>query len=297
MELLSTSGIVLLVCVLAGLYLVSRRMKPQGTAAIGAEKYAADVIEESHEQSLKYESNTFGQAGTNTSVELVPYALVPRWGRLTIFALACCALLVALVTGVMSVVGSVSFILPLTCGLGAACALGFLRILAIHDRDLRRVRTALTVEKTRKAQRSPNVREAQGAPGAVPSVDTSSLELRHVPELPARARKQIPVSHAAKALRQARTRGTTTNAIPKVAPPATESPVSEAPSRLRMDEALPTTTWQVTEVPRPTYLDASVVHRDVPVPEPSEPERLSQTETLAEAASLNLDDVLKRRRA
>lgn len=296
MELLSTSGIVLLVCVLAGLYLVSRRMKPQGATTIGAEKYAADVVEETNEQGLAYEAADFGQVHDNNSVEPVSYGLVPRWGRLAIFSVACFALLLALVTGIMSMVGSGSFVFPLTCMFGAASALTFLRVLAIRDRDRRRARTVLNVEKTRKIHLSSTERDTQEVLGIFPQLETSSIELRHVPERPARARQQLPVSHAAKALRKARTHSSAPMR-PDITPSFDDLPSSDLVPRLRMDEPLPTTTWQVTEVPRPTYLDVSIAHRDIPTTELPEPEQLSQTKTLAEAASLNLDDVLKRRRA
>lgn len=295
MELLSTSGIVLLVCVLAGLYLVSRRTKPQGTAVIGAEKYAADVMEEAPEPATADRSLESAQTLTASSEESASTGFVPRWGRLAIFSLACLALFLALVTGVMSLLGTASFAFPLMCALVATGSLTFLRVLAVRDRDRRRARTALTVEKARKAHRPSGTQGAESTANPVAQPETSSIELRHAPERPARARQQMPVSHAAKALRKARTQTPAATLRPSLAPVAQTD--TEVTPRLRMDEALPDTTWQVTEVPRPTYLDAPTVHRDLPTVNESEPEQLSQTKTLAEAASLNLDDVLRRRRA
>lgn len=296
MELLSTSGIVLLVCVLAGLYLVSRRVKPQGTTVIGAEKYAADVVEEAPTMGTVQARSDSALTGGETSEEFLSASFVPRWGRLAIFAVACLALLLALVTGLISLMGAGSFTLPLTCLLVATGSLTFLRVLAIRERDRRRARTALTVEKIWKTQRPATWQVAEDRSKPVASPETSSIELRHIPERPARARQQLPVSHAAKALRKARTHTPVASPLVPSAPLAEPDSAGTAP-RLRMDEALPDTTWQVTELPRPTYLDAPVVHRELPTVRETEPVQLSQTKTLAEAASLNLDDVLRRRRA
>ncbi|MFW0118353.1 hypothetical protein ACN08Y_00270 [Rothia sp. P5764] len=295
MELLSTSGIVLLVCVLAGLYLVSRRTKPQGTATIGAEKYAADVMEEAPEPTSPERSLESVQTLTARSEGSPWTGFVPRWGRLAIFSLACLALFLALVTGLMSLWASASFAFPLFCLLVATGSLTFLRVLAVRDRDRRRARTALTVEKARKAHRPSGRQGAESSVNPLSHPETSSIELRPAPERPARARQQMPVSHAAKALRKARTQTPATALRPSLAPAAQRD--TELTPRLRMDEALPDTSWQITEVPRPTYLDAPTAHRELPTVNESEPEQLSQTKTLAEAASLNLDDVLRRRRA
>lgn len=296
MALLSTSGVVLLVCVLAGLYMVNRRMKPQGTVAIGAEKYAADVVEEPAEHISTSETAVSEQqdvAGVTSGS--ASFGLVPRWGRVAIFAFACGAVLLGLVTGIMSALGTGSFALPLVCLAVAVGSLTVLRVLAIRDRARRRARTALTVEKTRRVHRSSGVSEVVAPVASAPQPETSSIELRHLPERPARARQQMPVSHAAKALRKARTHSPAS--LPPQAVQPTVEQATETSPRLRMDEALPDTSWQVTEVPRPTYLDAPIAHREVPAVELPEAEKLSQTKTLAEAASLNLDDVLKRRRA
>lgn len=296
MALLSTSGLVLLVCVLAGLYLVNRRVKPEGTVAIGAERYAADVMEEPERKDMTSDTDSSTQGLDTLPVRSESSGFVPRRGRVLIFGLASLTLLIALVTGIISWLDSASFVLPLACTLIGAGLLTFLRVLAIRDRDRRRALTALAVEKNQKAHMPVASRKHESLINTSKQAETSSLELRPAPGRPARARQQMPVSHAAKALRKARTHSPALRR-PIISVDSTTDTDSEIRPRLRMDEALPDTSWQLTEVPRPTYLDAPIAHRDIPATEPEAPEHLSQTKTLAEAASLNLDDVLNRRRA
>lgn len=296
MDLLSGSGLILLVCVLVGLGLVVRRRKSDSVTSIGAEKFVADIVE-SHTSEAEARRAPSAPP-TQTTTETAPaFRLKPT--RLAVFGLALAFVLASLVTGVLSLTGGAALILPLLFLLASLACLATLRVLALRDRDRRRARTVLAVEQ-RQTQRHPSApsstSHAPSSQQARPAATVSTVEMKPAPERPARTRQQMPVSHAAKALRRAKTQH-----HPVVAAPAPiadgQAVTQQKPVRLRMDEALPDTRWQVTEVPLPTYLEAETVRREAPAPLATEAAPKAQTQTLAEAASLNLDDVLKRRRA
>lgn len=294
MDFLSGSGLILLVCVLVGLGLVARRRKTSVTS-IGAEKFVADIVE-SHVSEAEA-PRALADPQHQVAVESHPaFRLKP--GRVALFGLALLFALAALVTGALALWGTVAALLPLIFLLASLACLGSLRVLALRDRDRRRARTVLAVEQ-RQAQTHPapqqdSPQHLQQASQA--SVRVSTLDLKPAPERPARARQQMPVSHAAKALRKAKTQH---HPVIATSAPVTdsESTAQQVPTRLRMDDALPDTRWQVTEIPLPTYLEAETVRRAAPAPVETETAPHSQSQTLAQAATLNLDDVLKRRRA
>lgn len=296
MDFLSGSGLILLVCVLVGLGLVVRRRKSDSVTSIGAEKFVADIVE-SHASEAEARRGPSAPPA-RTATETAPaFRLKPT--RLAVFGLALAFALASLVTGVLSLTGGAAPLLPLLFLLASLACLATLRALALRDRDRRRARTVLAVEQ-RQAQRHPSApSDTSHAPSSQqgrPAATVSTVELKPAPERPARARQQMPVSHAAKALRRAKTQHHPVIAAP--APVADgEATTQQKPARLRMDEALPDTRWQVIEVPLPTYLEAETVRREAPAPFETEAAPKAQTQTLAEAASLNLDDVLKRRRA
>lgn len=296
MDFLSGSGLILLVCVLAGLGLVVPRRKSDSVTSIGAEKFVADIVESHASEAEARRAPSAPPARTAT--ETAPaFRLKPT--RLAVFGLALAFALASLVTGVLSLTGGAAPLLPLLFLLASLACLATLRVLALRDRDRRRARTILAVEQ-RQAQRRPSApsgtSHSPSSQQARPAATFSTVELEPAAKRPARARQQMPVSHAAKALRRAKTQH-----HPVVAAPAPvadgEAATQQKPARLRMDEALPDTRWQVTEVPLPTYLEAESVRREAPAPLETEIAPKSQTQTLAEATSLNLDDVLKRRRA
>lgn len=296
MDFLSGSGLILLVCVLVGLGLVVRRRKSDSVTSIGAEKFVADIVESHASEAEACRAPSAPPARTAT--ETAPaFRLKPT--RLAVFGLALAFVLASLVMGVLSLTGGAAPLLPLLFLLASLACLATLRVLALRDRDRRRARTVLAVEQ-RQVQRRPSApSDASHAPSSQqgrPAATVSTVELKPAPERPARARQQMPVSHAAKALRRAKTQHHPVIAAP--APVADgEAATQQKPARLRMDEALPDTRWQVIEVPLPTYLEAETVRREAPAPFETEAAPKAQTQTLAEAASLNLDDVLKRRRA
>lgn len=296
MNFLSGSGLILLVCVLAGLWLVARRRTSGTVTSIGAEKFVADIVEshvanaESHH--VQPVSSTEAVTQSNPAFRLKP-------GRLILFGLALIFVAVSLVSVVLALLGKVAALLPLLFLLASLACLATLRVLALRDRDRKRARTVLNVEKRHNQRASAGSQQPSSFPADQNSLLTaavSTVELKPAPERPARARQQMPVSHAAKALRRAKTQHHPVSTTP-VLTSEVEAAEQQASTRLRMDEALPDTRWQVTEVPLPTYLDAKTVRREAPAPLDTEVAPKSQTRTLAEAASLNLDDVLKRRRA
>ncbi|WP_237206242.1 hypothetical protein [Rothia nasimurium] len=281
---------------LAGLWFVARRRTAGTVTNIGAEKFVADIVEshlaEAESHHLPSAPSTETAAHNNPAFRLKP-------GRLILFGLALTFVAASLIAGVLALLGKVAALLPLLFLLAALTCLASLRLLALRDRNRQRARTVLTVEQ-RQAQRRPSApsgtSRAPSRQQGRPAATVSTVELKPAPERPARARQQMPVSHAAKALRKAKTQH-----HPVIATSApvsdSESTAQQAPTRLRMDEALPDTSWQVTEVPLPTYLEAETVRRAAPAPVETETAPHSQSQTLAQAATLNLDDVLKRRRA
>lgn len=295
MDFLSGSGLILLVCVLVGLGLVARRRKTSVTS-IGAEKFVADIVE-SHVSEAEA-PRALATPQHQVAVESLPaFRLKP--GRVALFGLALLFALVALVTGALALWGTGAALLPLIFLLASLACLGSLRVLALRDRDRRRARTVLAVEQRQAQVRPASQQKTSSGPVSLSSqasTGVSAVELKPAPERPARARQQMPVSHAAKALRKAKTQHHPLVAAP--VPVADNEPATlQVPTRLRMDDALPDTLWQVTEVPLPTYLEAETVRRAAPAPVETETAPHSQSQTLAQAATLNLDDVLKRRRA
>lgn len=299
MDFLSGSGLILLVCVLIGLGLVARRRTTDSVTSIGAEKFVADIVESHAGEAESSRVSSTSQAQVRGVSESAP-AFRPKPARMVLFGLALLCALSALITGALALWSHVAAFLPLVFLLTSLACLVILRVLALRDRDRRRARTVLAVEQRQVHQMRPASQQKTSSDpvslSSQASTGVSAVELKPAPERPARARQQMPVSHAAKALRKAKTQH-----HPVI---ATSAPVSDsgstaqqAPTRLRMDEALPDTSWQVTEVPLPTYLEAEAVRREAPAPVEIETAPHSQSQTLAQAATLNLDDVLKRRRA
>lgn len=286
MGLLSTSGIIVIVCVMTALYVMSRRNRPAAPVAFGAERFAEDVLDDSVLSAQET------HALENPAVPERPVAVAPRakkptsagsgyrWGRIAIFGLGALSLGGAVATGIAAPFTPVSWTLPALLFAFAVLAVATLRVLAVRDRDRRRAQTEAHVH-----QRKPR---ATSTPAPV-----AETELKPAPVLTEKDRQQLPVNHAVKSLRKARTShqpgrnlaGTATrDQTPPPVATSTEQPLTQG-------------TWQPVAVPRPTYLDAPAAHRPLPEPANADPAPAAQSETLAQAASLNLDEVLRRRRA
>lgn len=289
MALLSTSGVIVTLCILLGLYLITgRNSKAQSRAPFGAEIYAEDVLEDAVLEAIKHQDaggslHPSGEPAPASSTPSVPSPRVPvgKRGRLVIFGGAAFLFLSAVIMALVAAFGSVSWWVPVSLLAFSALMLGLLRFWAVQDRNRSRSLSAL--------HRS----EIHGARGPESTRDVS-VELKHAPQVTERSRQALPVNHAVKALRAARTQH-----VPRRAPleplPLTAS--GEMPTRLRLDDELPHSGWQPVEVPRPTYLDAAVVHAVTPEPLQRNTAPKSRSKTLAQAASFDLDDVLRRRRA
>lgn len=294
MAWLSTSGVIVIVCVLAGLYFMARRPRRQDPVAFGAERLAEDVLDDSMEAPLvsaprAQKTNNDALSGEASSVETPDLESSEGrvlWGRVAILGLGALSLLGSLVTLALVPFTAISWVLPLLLFLVTLASLGSLRFLAIRDRNRRRARLEAQLEaQKQKRQAKAPAREAVPAP---------ALELKPAPVLTEAARRQLPVNHAVKSLRKARTshqpgRNLAGQLSEAPAPVVAPAPV-QAP-------ALADRTWKPVEVPRPVYLEAQTSHRPLPEPVQAEQAPVAQSETLAQAASLNLDDVLKRRRA
>lgn len=313
MGFLSTSGIILLVCVLVGFSLLQRRRQLSTVSTIGAERFAADILESHREQtgqvasmssvrSASPQSGGFRRFESFDQPQAQPAAgFRYNWGRIALCAVALVALLAALVVGVASFFSNLSPLLALLfLGFAAGC-LVTLRLLALRDRDRRRARTALVVTRQKSLATGQQVASRPSAPQPAASKPAGTIPARSQASKsqPARVAQSLPVSHAAKSLRQARTQHAPS--YPQLAPAHVGLDSQEqavTARRQRMDEALPKAhTWEPVEIPRPTYLDAAQAVHPLPPAIVTEQEPLSQTKNLTEAASLNLDDVLKRRRA
>lgn len=321
---IGTSGIILLVCVVVGFSIVSRRRQAATSTSFGAERFAADILENHRETYDGYGDGPVSEPsegadgperdatphlnrGESGSVDRASdtqgTGFTYRWGRVALFGLAVTLLLSAAGVGLASIWTTLSGVTALFLLLGSVACLATLRLLALRDRAHRRARAAPgSGHRLGPASHPVPATRAVATPVVAGESAADSIpEEAHTPapQRPAPAHTTLPVSHAAKALRQARTHHLPGRLAPSThaSSPETVAEAEQPASRLRMDEALPDTGWQVTEVPRPTYLDAPVAQRPLPQPVETEQPPLSQTTTLAEAAALNLDDVLKRRRA
>ncbi|MGG7653236.1 hypothetical protein [Kocuria rosea] len=213
-----------------------------------------------------------------------------RRDRAVILLAGCAALLAALVTAVVAPFSAaVSWPWPvflLLLGVGAVLSL---RYLAVQDRAARRA--------SRPAVRAP---EAEAEPHA-PREDVALFDNEHV---------------VAEEVREQSRR----TAEDLDLPTPEEQPRMPAPAAFTVEElraealrvaresapAAAARTWEPVPVPRPTYAEAPVVQRPEPEPLPVPEQPAARSASLKDAvrtgeeqgrAALDLDDVLKRRRA
>lgn len=289
MALLSTSGVIVTLCILLGLYIVTgRSSRTQSRAPFGAEIYAEDVLEDAVLDAIERHEAGGSASASAATAPASPSLNTPsskvavgKRGRLAVFAGAAFSLLGTAVTSFVAAFSLISWWVPASLLVFSLLALGVLRFWAVQDRNRSRGLAALKRGETSATQVPDRSAEA-------------SVELKRAPQVTERSRQSLPVNHAVKALRAARTQH-----VPRRAPleplPLTGS--DEMPARLRLDDELPYSGWQPVEVPRPTYLDAPVVHSEAPEPLQRDTAPKSRSKTLAQAASFDLDDVLRRRRA
>ncbi|GEO93892.1 hypothetical protein [Kocuria turfanensis] len=217
-----------------------------------------------------------------------PGALRVRRGRAGIFLAGCTALLAALVTALVAPFSAaVSWPWPvflLLLGVGSVLAL---RYLAVQDRSARR-----------RSRPVPAATVDPHAPrGDVALFDNEDGAVEQSPaELPPAAQDEpaedldLPAEHEQ----------------PRVPPAFTVEELRAEALRVARESADPGRTWEPVPVPRPTYAEAPVVERPAPEPLPVPEQPTSRSSSLKDAvrtgeergrAALDLDDVLKRRRA
>lgn len=256
-----------------------RRRAQNHNLAIGAEVWADDVLE--------------SYSGQETQKQTVPQqpapTLVYRWDRIAIFGFGLLSLAFALITGVLFLFTSASWVLPVLGLIGAGASFAVLRYLALEDAKKR--------AKERRAQKKEDEASQlvlKPAPKTRVSVGTPASASGAHQVKPIKHGQQKPVNYASKSLRYARTHHQ----------PAQKVEFAKLPSgsiKLEKQEAITSAaqTWEVRETPRPTYLDAQVSFRQegeqMVMAEPVKAESASIKEAAEKA--MNLDDVLSRRRA
>lgn len=227
---------------------------------------------------------TSRRTGSSAPSRPVTGSLRIRWDRTGIFLAGCAALFAALVTAVVAPFSvAVAWPWPVFLGLLGAGSVLALRYLAVQEHTARR-----------RARPAP-VRPAD--PHA-PREDVSLFD--HEEAAPQRA------AHAAQPAQQEL--DLPAEHEQPVAPAFTVEELRAEALRVAREAgaATPDRTWEPVPVPKPTYAAAPVVERPEPEPLPVPEQPAATSATLKEAvrtgdergrAALDLDDVLKRRRA
>lgn len=214
--------------------------------------------------------------------------------RAAILLAGCAALLAAVVTAVVAPYSAaVSWPWPvflLLLGTGSVWAL---RYLAVQDRAARRA--------SRPAVRAP---EAQ--PHA-PREDVTLFDHEHAVAEEVREQSRRDAEDLDLPAPEEQPRMPVPEEQPRMPAPATFTVEELRAEALRVArESAPARTWEPVPVPRPTYAEAPVVQRPEPDPLPVPEQPASRSTSLRDAvrageeqgrAALDLDDVLKRRRA
>ncbi len=219
-----------------------------------------------------------------------PGALRIKWDRAGIFLGGCAALLAALVTAVLAPLSAaVSWPWPvflLLLGLGSVLAL---RYLAVQDRASHRAARPARTDTT--------------ADPHAPRQDVALFDNEHAVAEEAREQSR----QAAEALDLPAQHEQPQADAPAPAPAAfTVEELRAEALKVARESGAAARTWEPVPVPRPTYADAPVVPRPEPEPLPVPEQPVARSATLKDAvrtgeergrSALDLDDVLKRRRA
>jgi hypothetical protein len=240
---------------------------------------------------------TSRRAGSSAAPRSAPGSLHVRWDRTGIFLAGCAALLAAVVTAVVAPFSAaLAWPWPVFLGLLGVGSVLALRYLAVQERAARRAaRPAPARPADPHAPRADvSLFDHQGAAPAQARAATVPAEQ----ELDLPAEHEQPQAPAASA----------TVPAPAAAPAFTVEELRAEALRVARESGAATAdrTWEPVPVPKPTYAAAPVVQRPEPEPLPVPEQPAARSATLKEAvrtgeergrAALDLDDVLKRRRA
>ncbi|WP_240898503.1 hypothetical protein [Kocuria sediminis] len=300
----SSSAVLAAVCALCLFWVAPRlqrrrgvpvvaRAQDAGTDVAGAAPAAGELLPQAAVPFPESRRRRITMATTDTvppssGAARRPGTLRVRRGRAGIFLAGCTALLAALLTAVVAPFSAaVSWPWPvflLLLGVGSVLAL---RYLAVQDRATRR-----------RSRPVPAATVDPHAPrGDVALFDNEDGMVEQTPaaQLPAAQDEpaedlDLPAEHEQ----------------PRVPPAFTVEELRAEALRVARESADPARTWEPVPVPRPTYAEAPVVERPAPEPLPVPEQPASRSSSLKDAvrtgeergrAALDLDDVLKRRRA
>ena len=255
---------------------------------VGAESTTVHTVASSHvhERETKAMETTAPAPGATTVQRGSLAGLRIKWDRTLIFLAGVLLLLAAVVSALAAPLTAVSWAVPVVLFLlGAGCVAG-LRYLAVTDREQRAAARPVTAD----------VAPVQYA--IFDNEDEDRQEAaQHDREL--HASLDLPVDGEQPATGTAERPAEPVYTVAELRAEALKVARSAAPA------ASSATTWQPVPVPKPLYTQAPVVERSEPEPLRVPERPAARSTSLKEAvragekepAALNLDDVLKRRRA
>lgn len=291
---MSSSAVLATVCVLCAVWLVPRLLRREDIpvlAQVEAHDLRVDAppgwpghttVSDGPSPSAPGRENTVNTsevAPSTAPLRATLDGLRIRWDRTLIFLAGALLLLTALLTAVMAPFTAVSWSVPTVLALlGAGCVAG-LRYLAVEDHRTRRARTG-----------------SRPAVAAAPQVEQKLFDNEDEARQEA-VDRQRDLHTAAEPSGQG---------AEDTARPAPEPGYTVAQLRAEaLKVARSSTTWEPVPVPLPLYTRAPVVQRREPEPLPVPRHPPAKSASLKDAVqagsrgsnALNLDDVLKRRRA
>lgn len=305
----SSSAVLAVVCALS-LYWVVPRLQHRRGASVAAQAQdtgtdpagAASAAEESPPQAAVPFPESRRRRITMATTDTVspsagtarrPGTLRVRRGRAGLFLAGCTALLAALLTAVVAPFSAaVSWPWPVFLLLLAVGSVLALRYLAVQDRAARRGAAPVPAATVDPHAPRGDVALFDNEDGALEQFPAEQLPGERLPAAhddPADD-LDLPAEHEQ----------------PRVPPAFTVEELRAEALRVARESADPGRTWEPVPVPRPTYAEAPVVERPAPEPLPVPEQPASSSSSLKDAvrtgeergrAALDLDDVLKRRRA
>lgn len=299
----SSSAVLAIVCVLCAIWLAPRFLRGQDTpvlAQVDAQDLRFDAPRSAPQPttvSVAKNSSTYERESTMDTAVTKPSTAASvrstfaglriRWDRTLIFLAGAMLLATAFITAVMAPFTSVTWAVPTVLTLlGVGCVAG-LRYLAVEEHNARRARGSVpaAVEPPQQQQLFDNEDQARLEDRDRQRRAMAALDLPEETEQPS---QQIAEHTHEPSYTVDELRAEALKVARSTAPKFQSKP-----------------TWQPVPVPKPLYTQAPVVTQREPEPleVPQRPAAKSSTLKDAaeagatESAALNLDDVLKRRRA